>query len=613
VFDDIPNFNEDVAFEVYGALKRGAAFGGEAKLLPPMVAARQIGHALRISGLPGFADYIRTLRVPVTSRTVAALSGAAAGGIAGALAGEEGPGILPGAIGGGLAALGARGAAARTYGYLPDYLTRINTALRYTFSFIFDAGRYTEQNLIAATRHGLPPILAPQRYVKGRRWISPYSSELVTSDEAWSHAVRFWDDLNGTSYFVHIDDTDRRLFQAGLLGFQPRNFEVAQAFMLYQRGWSKDKIAEAVAGIGRYGLGRTAAEKSANFIFFPFSFSKKLLSSLGDFLLQAPGRNLLLTEGMRRWHESSLDEGFRDLIENHLPLLEQLWSVNNLAFGLSPGRFFLEGLDDNRTAVGKVMQVLASVFIPSGAATPLAQAAGGLGDLAVNAFVPIVITGESIDRAGGVDGMDDVIRRYIPLVREIDQYFVQGSGGTLTGGAVGEQLTALTSPGMRAPYAQLTGYLDEIRTFKGDLEPLALALGYSSVEGFLASDIGMPMQARYDQLKAELRERYPTGWKLVTEIDNSALIDDAAMRDLAGKMEQGRTTKAEEQILEIAREITVLRTLNNQLGIPTDVGGSLIGAQVRRLAQGWVSDRRFAELYDRFFAREYGPIRRIAA
>ena len=610
VFEDIPGFTDDVAREVYAALKRGAAYGAEARLLHPIEAARQLGRALRVNGYPGFSDFIRTLRVPVTRRSVAALGGAAAGAAAGAITGDEEADIARGAVGGALVGLGVRGAAKRTYGYLPDYLTRLNTALRYTFSLQFDAGRYTEQNLIAAARYSLPPMLRPERYVKTRGWLkSPYAQEgLVRGEDAWRDAVRLWDEINGTTYFVHIDDTDRRLFQAGLLGFQPRNFEVAQAFLLYQRGWSKEKIREAVAQISRYGLGRTAAEKSANFIFFPFSFSKKLLTSLGDFVLQAPARNLLLHEGLRRYHESSLDERFHELIQKHAPLLETLAKINNLAYGLSPGRFFLEGLDDHRTTVGKVMQILASVFVPSGAATPLAQAAGGLGDLAIHAFVPVVITGESLDRAGGVDGLDDVLRRYIPLVREIDQYFVEGQGGKILGGAVGEQVTAALEGA--SPYSQLTAYLDEIRAFKHDLEPLALALGYSSVEGFLASDLGAPIQARYEELKQQLRERYPTGWRLVSEIDNTALINEAALADLAEKPDP---SPAEEQILRIAERITLLRMLNAELGIPSDVGGALIGATVRQLALPWANDRRFAELYDRFFMREYGPIRRIAA
>ncbi len=125
--------------------------------------------------------------------------------------------------------------------------------------------------------------------------------------------------------------------------------------------------------------------------------------------------------------------------------------MNNLVYGISPGRFFLQGMTDDRTMLGKVSQALASVFVPSGAATPLAQAAGGLGDYTIHALVPIVVTGESIDRAGGVEGLEDIIRQYVPMVREIDQYFVRGER-KVVGGAVGEQLVALSEG--RIPNAQ---------------------------------------------------------------------------------------------------------------------------------------------------------------
>ena len=612
VFQDIDGFNDTTAMKVYGALKRGAAYGGEAKLTEPLAGARQIGHALRIAGLPGFADFMRTAKLPVTSKTMAAVGGAGVGAATGYLLGDEkGQDALRGAILGAGLGLGARQITKASYGYLPEKLANLNMALRYTFSFTFDAGRYTEQNMLAATMLGLPPILAPKRYVMGRGPLkSPYmDNNTVQGEEAWKHATAFWDEINGTKYFQHLDDTDRRMFQTGMLGFSPRNHEAAQAFMLYQRGMSKDAIRESISKLGRYGLGRTAAEKSANFVMFPFSFSKKLITSLGDFVLQAPGRNLLITEGLRRYHESSMDESFHTLIEDHLPLLEQLAQVNNLAFGISPGRFFLEGLDDHRSAVGKVSQILASVFVPSGAATPLAQAAGGLGDLAVHAFTPLVITGESIDRAGGVDGLDDIIRRYIPMVREIDQYFVQGEGGKLVGGAVGEQLAAATSPGFNAPYAQLTGYLDEQQVYKDELTPVALALGYSSAEGLLASDIGGAFALQYEQKKEKLRERYPSGAQLMRSIDDSALVNDAALADLAKEDDR---SAAEDEILNVAQRITALKQVMGLLQLPAEVSGAVVGVSVRNIAKQWSTDRRFAELWDRFFAREYGPIQAIA-
>jgi hypothetical protein len=614
VFEDVPNFTENTAGELMGALKRGSALGAEVQFAAPLVSARSLGRAMKVSGLQGFGDYIRTLKVPVTPRILTAAAGGIAGATAGGLFGDEPKDILTGAVAGTALGLGYAQAAKRTYGYLPDALARMNLALRYTFSATFDLGRYSEAGMIAAAKYNLPPAFAPRRKLMNDAagFKSPYTDELVHGEEAWAHAIQLQDELNGTYYFGGLEDAERRVFQAGLLGFKPRDFEAYYGFEMYQRGWSKSRIKEAVADINRYGMGRTAAEKTANFVFFPFSFSKKLLNTMGDFILQAPGRNLLLHEGLRRYHQSSLDEDFHDFIENHAPILKQLAQVNNLVYGLSPGRFFLEGIADHRTAAGLVSQILASILVPGGSATPFAAATGQAGDLAMNAFVPVVITGESLDRGGGIDGLDDILRRYVPFIREIDQYFVQGEGGVV-GGAVGEQVAAITSPTHETPYSQLTGYLDEIRAWKADLEPTAQALGYVSTDGLLTSQYGAPFAAQYDKLKNDLRIKYPQGWAMVSEIDNTSIINEAALNDLARQVQDGQASPSEENILLLQQEARDSKNLFAALGMPADIGSALIGSKIRAMAMKYQSDPRFMELYRRFYEREYGPLEITAA
>jgi hypothetical protein len=353
------------------------------------------------------------------------------------------------------------------------------------------------------------------------------------------------------------------------------------------------EIKEVLAKISYYGLSQTAAERSVNFVFFPFSFSKKLITSMGDFMLQAPARALLLHEGLRRYHESEADEKVKDFLDRHAPLLQQLAKINNLSYGLSPGRFFLEGLDDNRTNVGKAMQMLTSVFVPSGAATPLAQAAGGLGDLAIHAFVPVVITGESIDRAGGIDGLDDIVSRYIPFVREFQQYFEAG----------GDQATALTEGGSR--YWQFQHYLDDLRDAKGEYEPLAAVMGYSSVDGLLQSDTGQLLAAQLDVQREELQAKYPTGWKMTTEFTNTDAINSKALLDLAKKEDR---SEAEELILNLTEDVERYRMMGELLDLDPSLMGMIAAKSLRDEAKKHVADRRFRELYARFFEPEYGPI-----
>jgi hypothetical protein len=596
----------EAATGLYGALKRGAAYGGDWQGLSKIQTARNIGRALGLSGFPGFSDVVRTwsLRDPLrwadkgvsaSKMAKAAAKGAVAGAVLGAVEGEEPSDIVRGALGGAVVGAGGRLFAGRVYGYLPDALVRLNSALRYTLSVTFDAGRYSEQNMIAMAKYGLPPMFSPKRKLASMGPLrSPFADGTVQGAETWSHAIRFWDELNGTTWFQALDDIDRRMYQAGLVGFSPRNWEATEALLLYQRGWGHDQIREAVMNIGRYGVGRSAAEKSANFVFFPFSFSKKLLSTLGDFAIQAPGRNLLIYEGLRRYYESTLDEHMHEIVENHLPVLEQLAKVNNLAqFGLSPGGFFLKGLGDLRTNWGKAAFVLSQFFVPSGAATKLAQAAGVTGDLAINAFTPIVVAGESIDRIGGAEGFADVIGRYIPLQREIGFYWR----------AVNEQKTAFLEG--ETPWGQVQDYLDERRGFLDGLRPMAGLLGFSTPESMLQSNAGAMWKAQWDQLNIELQQRYPSAMSTLGGIEEASASRATTLYELAHKDER---SAGEDAILDLWKTVETYDRVKDMGFLSPQLADRAQSIAVRDKALAMVEDRRFRELYNLLFLRDFGPI-----
>jgi hypothetical protein len=431
----------------------------------------------------------------------------------------------------------------------------------------------------------------------GREFSSPFRNGKISGDQVWEDTVRLWDELNGTKYFHAVDELERRMYQAGMLGFSPRNWEAAQAMQLYQRGWSMDKIKESVQQIGRYGIGRSAAEKSANFVFFPFSFSKKMLTTMGDFALQRPGRAFLISETLRRYYESGADDQFHDFVEKHVPLLTQLSRINNLAFGISPGRFFLAGLGDNRSNEGKAAFILSQFFAPGGATTALAQGAGATGDWARQAFAPIVLTGESMDRAGSINNLFDVVNKYIPFARELNQYWT----------AAKEQKTALTEGG--SPWSQFQEFSDQKRAAKAEFEPLAMAFGYQSVDGFLGSDIGAPFKLQLDNQEQQLMQEYPTAASMSRDFTNIAGENEAMMYELEGRPTK---TPGEEAILGLMEQIKVFQTIKDLGILDADTIDMMAGQQIRNEALKYAGDARFQELYERFFAREYGPIRRVA-
>jgi hypothetical protein len=264
---------------------------------------------------------------------------------------------------------------------------------------------------------------------------------------------------------------------------------------------------------------------------------------------------------------------------------------------------------DNRTALGNVMFTLGTAFVPSGgAATTAAQMAGAIGDLGVQAFSPIVVTGESIKRAGGAESFLDILKSYVPFTREINTYFF--GNGPLLGptSAVGAQLKAnpswLGGEGL-SPYSQYQDYVDELREYKNDLEPLARVMGYASADGLLNSDIGLPMKMQYEQRRMELRKQYPTGSAMSDQFENSALQHERAIQDIVEKVNK---SEAEEAIVKISQEEWKWRMLRQATSLPSEMVSAIAAKRIRDFALKYANDRRFRELWEYLYAPIYGPV-----
>lgn len=597
----------EVGAKVQAALKRGGAFGAETSLKEPIQAARMLGKALRANGLPGFSDFMRTFEFasptrPIIGATtvVGAGAGYEEGGLKGALVGGA-----TGAIGGiGLGAFVKQnaklmnGISKKSYLYLPDKLHNLNMLLRYSLSPTFDMGRYVEQYTLGKAKGDLPFIARPEQYLDRKYGVGAY-------DEA----SKYWDNLNGNNMTVLGDDLERRLNTVGMVGFNPRKMEAAQAFLLSKRVdsngrriFTDDQIFEKVAEIGRYGLGRTSGEKTVNFVFFPFSFQKKLLTSLGDFVTQAPARNLLLHEGLRRYYQASedgsLSEQINEFVDKHLPVIESLKYLNNLSQGASPGRFILQGVANNDTDAGTAAQILSSVFVPSGAATPVAQTAAGLTDAAIHLFVPVVVAGESYEDGDAITELVGEIDRYIPLYRDVQKYWE----------ALGDQKTAVLEG--EAPYSQLTSYFEEKREKKAELEPIALAMGFDDVDNFLRSDAGAVFRLDIEQQDFELGMKYPTGKRMSAEFTDIEKVNEQLIHNLAEKTNR---TKSEDEILSVYEMQESAKNIAPYLNMNQEQALAVFAPGIRKKALANFSDPRFRELWNRLFAWQFGPLEQAAA
>ena len=106
---------------------------------------------------------------------------------------------------------------------------------------------------------------------------------------------------------------------------------------------SPELTPEAIAQIKKtfdniYSYGsRTAAEKSVNAIFFPFSFEKTVMRELGGHILDHPGERMLIAYAMSAY--DSHGKEIRDWMEANLPLFKELEKFNPFYHGIGLGTF----------------------------------------------------------------------------------------------------------------------------------------------------------------------------------------------------------------------------------------------------------------------------------
>lgn len=606
---------EKVAYEVMKALKRGRTFGAEVKLMQPITSAKMLAKSLQVDGLPGYLEFMRAFDVD-RPRAFFGLGGAAAGALA--AEGDLKAHLKGAAVGGaiGLGALGLAGKASGvktpfrkllqkspfpqgSYGFLPDHLHRISMATRYTFSILFDLGRIVEQNMVALLREGQPVMIRPRKYIRAK-----YGERGVKDME------RIMDDMRGGGLGQMTEEADRRMFQAGLAGYSPPETEAARAYLMWRDNpnISMGELRRRVLQLEGYGTGRRTIEKSVNFIFFPFSFQKKLLTTLGDFVLQEPARALLIHEGFRRFNEAEVGKDVSEFTEKYLPIASQLQRLNNLSYGVGPGRFFLQGLLDDpkgrRTDLGAAADILSRVGVPSAANVPLAQMFGGVGDALVHMFMPTVIA------EGNEQGMTELVESldtFIPALRDLNTLFAGAVPGFPSDqpGIVSRQFDAALKGG--DPYWQAEHYADDRRMKKAELEDTALALGYSSAEGLLASDVGVTtgMKQRYDAELMKLQAKYPVGAQMAANFTNQTDLKAQTLRNILEKEDR---SEAESAILRIAAIEQSTKNLASMMGVAQE---SLLRStlpKIRAEAMRFIDDEDFVYLFERFFAIDYGPL-----
>jgi hypothetical protein len=217
------------------------------------------------------------------------------------------------------------GKSAMTVAAVPSRLMNLRTRVRYQESIVF-AFRRMFKTMAKGITENIPPVMYPESKME----------EMGITDAATAiHARIFPKDSIRVSF---MDDAERITNQADFYNlYSPINSERWAAYWLSKQGFSDAEIAKKVENVMGYGE-RTAAERSLNAIFFPFSFNKTVMRQFGGFLLSHPGQALIINSIIDLYDQIDGPK-YRKWVEDNLPLIKQVEALNAISHGVGLGQY----------------------------------------------------------------------------------------------------------------------------------------------------------------------------------------------------------------------------------------------------------------------------------
>lgn len=140
-----------------------------------------------------------------------------------------------------------------------------------------------------------------------------------------------------------LDDTERLVQQADLFNiFSPKDFTRWNLWHLHEQGYRGQELLDKVEHIMTYGA-RTAAERTLNAIYYPFSFNKTVMRQFGTYLLTNPGQRLIIANMISAFDSVDLNgktgqQWLKDIQANY-PLIKELEKLNAFKHGIGLGGY----------------------------------------------------------------------------------------------------------------------------------------------------------------------------------------------------------------------------------------------------------------------------------
>ncbi len=480
------------------------------------------------------------------------------------------------------------------YGYLADDVAGMRDTMRFTLSPFFDLSRMVKSQELGQTA-------APLRNDIGERIVMPLNSSPKAMKAQWvkdgltkegadqkfaTAQARFQDLMRGgkggvADDFQATDNLANYFQQIGILGHNPGEWQVTAFQHLVDQGINPERAAQAARGMYTYGTsGRSAAEMSANFLFFPFSFQKKAYTALARYLSDDMSRSVILHDALKGYELLDQKYDLKRMWHDHLPALEKFQQLNMFAYGASPGR--LGGI--NRPFIEPIMNMAANLH--------------GKSDFVPGIFNMFNPQGVHIGSAADAANIKHLTVQLLPVINDINHLL--GSGA--------EQVHALSSPSRQTYAADAGDGWSAWGAFRKDFEANLTKHGYTM------NDLSQPWLAStklaYEAKRAEIEQQYP-GWKdsRVKSAQNNATLK-LELQERFDRVANGNASPTDLVTYQFNQAVTAAKADLKLHGIPDFVDAP---SSVRKnlIDQAVGLARQFPEwrqIYGKYFEPELGTI-----
>ena len=249
---------------------------------------------------------------------------------------------------------------------LPNRYYQAQSRLRFQLSPMFDARRVAKTN-VKFGAYGIRPVLDPAHALLSEGGPAAYRDAHALLDKVWPEQA-----LSNRAW---LDANDQILSQASAYGmFNPRQFAAWAVHDMAQQGRSTSEMRDILDKAMTYG-NRTALERTANTVFFPFSFDKTLYRSIGGYMLDHPTQSLIMLRAFNAydtWAQQHADNpaSYR-WWQEHAPVLNEAARLNAFTHGIGPGELgginapVLNAFLPQKYPASSKSQNLLSRFIPA--------------------------------------------------------------------------------------------------------------------------------------------------------------------------------------------------------------------------------------------------------